>query len=359
MKERVVFSSMGLKTTRSMAKNFLLSLGYDTQNKMAHLTLEQRYKIEIHYALGNSFSAISGFIGKNKSVISREIKRNADQRSGVYKADLADRKAKERHRYKPKRQDLDAEVEVNILYYLCMDYSPEQIVGRAKIEGKKMVSVERIYQYIWTNKRKGGRLYKYLRSKGKKYVNRGFKNGQRGIISNRVDIDQRLPMVEEKKRFGDLEIDLVIGKGHKGALLTINNRATGILFMDKVESKNARVVEAKAIKLLQDWKPWIKTITSDNGKEFTNHTAIANELHIDFFFAKPYHSWERGANENLNGLVRQYFPKDREFMTITKKEISEVINTLNNRPRKRFGYQTPNEILSQKINTNHSVAFIT
>ena len=350
---------MGLKTTRSMVKNFLLSLGCNTQNKMAHLTSEQRYKIELYHALGKSFSEIGDYIGKDKSVILREIKRNADQRSGVYKADLADRKAGIRHKCKQKRKDLDAEVEVDILYYLNIDYSPEQIAGRSELEGRVMVSVERIYQYIWADKRAGGILYKHLRSSGKKYVKRGLKNGKRGVIPNRVDIEQRPDIVQKKERFGDLEIDLVIGKGHKGALLTINDRATGTLFMDKVESKEAHVVEAKTIELLQDWKPWIKTMTSDNGKEFTNHTAIANELDIDFFFAKPYHSWERGANENLNGLVRQYFPKEREFTNITKEEINEVVTLLNNRPRKRFGYQTPNEILNQKINTTVSVAFIT
>lgn len=325
---------------------------------MAHLTLEQRYKIETYYSLGKSLSEIGEYIGKGKSVISREIKRNKDQRGGVYKADLADRKAKIRHKQKSKRMDLNAEVEATILYYLSMDYSPEQMVGRAKIEGKKLVSVERVYQYIWADKRKGGTLYSYLRSKGKKYVKRGLKNGKRGVIPNRVDIDERPDLVQKKERFGDLEIDLIIGKGHKGALLTINDRATGFLFMDKVESKEAHVVEAKAIELLQDWKPWINTITSDNGKEFTNHAAIADKLQIDFFFAKPYHSWERGANENLNGLVRQYFPKEREFITIKTNEINQVVNILNNRPRKRFGYQTPNEILNQKINIIDRVAFI-
>jgi IS30 family transposase len=291
----MVFSPIGLKTIRSMAKNFLLSLGYNTQDKMAHLTLEQRYKIEAYDILGKSFSEIGEFIGKDKSVISREIKRNANQRNGVYKADLADRKAKVRHKCKQKRRDLDAEVEINILYYLGMDYSPEQIVGRSRLEGRMMVSVERIYQYIWADKRASGTLYKYLRSRGKKYVKRGLKNGKRGVIPNRVDIDQRPDIVQKKERFGDLEIDLVIGKGHKGALLTINDRATGTLFMDKIASKEARVVEAKAIELLQGWKPWVKTITSDNGKEFTNHTAIADELDIDFFFVKPYHSWERAG----------------------------------------------------------------
>ena len=115
--------------------------------------------------------------------------------------------------------------------------------------------------------------------------------------------------MEKKNRLGDLEIDLVIGKDHKGALLTINDRASGVLFMDKVESKEALLIQQKTIELLQDWKPLIKTITSDNGKEFANHQSIAEVLEIDYYFAKPYHSWERGANENLNGLIRQYFPK--------------------------------------------------
>ena len=154
---------------------------------------------------------------------------------------------------------------------------------------------------------------------------------KRGLLVDRTDIDQRPAIVEEKNRIGDLEIDLVIGKNHKGALITINDRATGILYMDKVESKEARVIQAKTIELLQDWKPILKTITSDNGKKFANHKAIAHELEIDFYFAKPYDSWERGANENLNGLIRQYFPEKTDFRLIEKSETELVINILNNR----------------------------
>jgi IS30 family transposase len=347
------------KVTLAAAKNFILSLGYDTQNiKMAHLTLNQRYKIELYHSMDRKLSDIAEYVGKGKSVIFREIKRNSDERSGVYKAELAQKKTEIRHKNKAKRTDFDAEIEANILYYLSMDFSPEQIVGRSEKEGKKMVSIERIYQYVWSDKKKGGRLYKYLRTKGKKYVKRACSKGMRGRIVDRVDIDQRPPEVEEKDRFGDLEIDLVIGKGHKGALLTINDRATGVLFMDKVASKEAKVIEEAAIGLLADWKPLLKTITSDNGKEFANHKVIAEKLEIDFYFAKPYHSWERGANENLNGLVRQYFPKEMALNDITKEQIKHAVDTLNNRPRKRFGYKTPNEILAQKMDNLNSVAFI-
>lgn len=325
---------------------------------MAHLTLEQRYKIEVYRNAGISISEIAELVDKDKSVISREIKRNSDQRSGVYKAVLADKKALNRHKVKIKKCTLTSEVEANILFYLKQDYSPEQIVGRAKIDKRAMVSKERIYQYIWENKRKGGLLYKHLRTKGKKYKKRGHLKDKRGLIIGRVDISERPKIVEKKSRLGDLEIDLVIGKNHKGALLTINDRASGILFMGKVESKEASAIQQKTIELLKDWKPIIKTITSDNGKEFANHRAIAEDLDIDYYFAKPYHSWERGANENLNGLIRQYFPKKSNFENIEEQQIKTVVNTLNNRPRKRFGYKTPNEIFAEKINKLNTVAFI-
>jgi IS30 family transposase len=281
---------------------------------MAHLTLEQRHKIEAYRNMGISISEIAQFVGKDKSVISREIKRNSDQRSGCYKALLADKKSMNRHKTKLKKHALTAEVEASIVFYITKDYSPEQIVGRAKIDKIAMVSTERIHQYIWEDKRRGGVLFKHLRSKGKKYK-------KRGQIVGRVDICERPAIVEKKSRLGDLEIDLVIGKDHKGALLTINDRASGMLFMDKVESKESSVVAQKTIELLQDWKPLIKTITSDNGKEFANHQAIAEVLEIDYYFAKPYHSWERGANENLNGLIRQYFPKKSNFEKITQKGV--------------------------------------
>ena len=325
---------------------------------MAHLTLEQRYKIEAYRNAGSCISEIAQFVNKDKSVISREIKRNSDQRSGSYKAVLADKKAANRHKLKFKKRTLTPTVEAKILYYLNKDYSPEQIVGRAEIDHVEMVSTERIYQYIWEDKRRGGLLFKHLRTKGKKYKKRGHLKDKRGLIVGRVDICERPAIVERKCRLGDFEIDLVIGKDYKGALLTINDRASGILFMGKVESKEAILIQQKTIELLQDWKPIIKTITSDNGKEFANHQTIAETLEIDYYFAKPYHSWERGANENLNGLIRQYFPKKSNFGNITQQEIETVINTLNNRPRKRFGYKTPNEIFAEKLNKSDPVAFM-
>ncbi|MEO1185703.1 MAG: IS30 family transposase [Cyanobacteria bacterium J06636_27] len=326
---------------------------------MAQLTLEQRYEIAALLKTGSSLTKIASQIGKHKSTISREIRRNADGRSGAYRAELAQRKTQRRHKEKQKKITLCAEIEARILDYLTQEYSPEQIKGRCKREGKAMVSTERIYQYIWEDKKRGGILYTYLRNKGKKYAKRGQTKGSRGQIPNRISIEQRPEVVELKERFGDLEIDLVIGKGHQQALLTINDRATGLLFMDKVPNKKAEEIEAKTIELLQDWKPLIWTITSDNGKEFARHQTISEQLNIDFFFAQPYHSWQRGANENLNGLVRQYFPKNMDFKSINQAQIKQVVNTLNNRPRKRFDFLSPNEMVKLKIDQHKDVAFIT
>lgn len=164
-----------------------------------------------------------------------------------------------------------------------------------------------------------------------------------------MSIEERPEEVDAKERIGDLEIDTIIGKDRKGAILTINDRVTGNVKIRKLAGKNAQRLAEATVESLSDWKPFLKTITSDNGKEFASHRFIAEELGIDFYFAHPYHSWERGANENLNGLIRQYIPKKADFDTISEEYIAFVENELNNRPRKRFGYQTPKEKLKEKF----------
>lgn len=326
---------------------------------MSHLTQEQRYKIDVLRQEKYSQTAIAKLINKDKSVVCRELQRNSDKRSGVYKSELAIRKCEQRHLLKQKKIYFTETVKSYVNNYLNEDYSPEQIAGVAKKENIMCVSHERIYQYIWQDKRQGGKLYEGLRTQGKRYRKRGSAKDKRGMILGRIGIENRPLEVEKKERFGDLEIDLVIGKDHKGALLTINDRATGMVKIAKVESKESAGIEKACIETLKDWQPFLYTITSDNGKEFANHKNIATELNINYYFANPYHSWERGANENLNGLIRQYFPKKSEFANITNEEIKNVEIKLNNRPRKRFGYQTPNDVYLQKNQLLDKVAFIT
>jgi IS30 family transposase len=325
---------------------------------MKHLTEAQRYTIEVMLKQGYKQTLIADAIGKNKSTISLEISRNCDKRSGIYKASLAQRKCNDRHIAKSKKIHFTASVQTRVEEFIKDDYSPEQIVGFCKINGEECVSAERIYQHIWNDKRQKGKLHLHLRTQGKRYRKRGSSKDRRGIIKNRIDIDQRPPIVEQRERLGDLEIDTIIGKNHQGAIVTINDRASGMLKMKKLESKDAEQLAIETIALLQEWKPFLHTITSDNGKEFAAHQTISEALGVAFYFAHPYHSWERGSNENLNGLVRQYIPKKTDFSTITDEFVKEVETKLNNRPRKRHNFETPNEVFNNLI-INTKVAFMT
>ena len=234
---------------------------------------------------------IARAISKDKSVISRGLKRNSDKRSGVYKADLANRKHKKRQKEKHKYRKFTFEMQTNVEILLKEDYSPEQVVGVLSNSGESVVSIERIYQHIWLDKAKGGTLYLCLRRQGRKYRKRGSVKDSRGIIKNRISIDKRPSVVDKKERFGDLEVDLIMGEHHQQAILTINDRASGMLKMTKVESKQAKTVTKAINELLEDWIPYINTITADNGKEFAGHQIVAEALNIDFYFAHPYHSW--------------------------------------------------------------------
>jgi len=325
---------------------------------MGHLTAEERIKIECLYNSGVKQNRIAELLTRDKSVISREISRNSDKRNGSYKASLADRKSKKRQKEKLKHISYTNEVKSNVKELITLDYSPEQVSNTLKKQGKNSVSHERIYQSIWEDKKNGGSLYLHLRNNGRKYRKRGGQKDNRGIIKNRVSIDNRPSLVEKRERFGDLEVDLIIGKNHKQAILTINDRASGMLKMMKVESKEATVVTAAINNALEDWKPYIYTITADNGKEFAGHETVAEALDIDYYFAQPYHPWERGSNENLNGLIRQYFKKGSDFINVTESEIKEVENKLNNRPRKRFKYESPIFVMNQLL-FNLKVAFVT
>ena len=316
---------------------------------MSHLTKAQRYTIEVLLSHGGSQKSIAAYLEKSPSVISREIHRNCDFRSGLYSSDLAQRKYDTRISTKPKRVVFNLNMKQYVDEKLAQKLSPEQIKGEAQKDGVACISHESIYQYIWQNKKEGGQLHKHLRTEGKRYRHRGASKDRRGIILGRIDITQRPAVVDQRERFGDLEIDTIIGKDHKGAIVTINDRATGILRMRKLKSKDADELADKVCETLQPWKDTLKTITSDNGKEFASHQKIADTLGINFYFAKPYHSWERGSNENLNGLIRQFIPKKTNFEFITDQDIQSIEDQLNNRPRKRFNFNSPNEFYNQKI----------
>jgi IS30 family transposase len=306
---------------------------------------------------GFSKTVIAEAIGKHKSVISRELERNCDHRTGKYNPDLAQRKYEQRKKEKPKFIHFTDDIKRFVTGELENDLSPEQIAGRAKLEGRPCVSPESIYQFVWENKKQGGKLYTHLRNRGKRYRRRGSAKDSRGILKNRTGIKERPQIVEQKIRFGDLEIDTVIGKNHKSALLTVTDRVSLMEWIVKLSGKNAQELQQKATEILLPYKEFLHTITSDNGKEFAQHEQISQNLEIDFFFAEPYKSWQRGCNENANRLIRQYFPKGTDFDTADNDQIEYVQNKLNNRPRKKLGFLTPNEVLSLNLQ-KQKVAFV-
>ena len=309
---------------------------------MSHVTEGQRYAIESMLKQGYTQKEISIVIEKDKSVVSREIKRNKDQRNGIYGADLAQRKYETRKQDKPKAIRFTEKVKKHVESKLCKKWSPEQISSTMTKECGHTVSHERIYQHIIEDKKKGGKLYKNLRRR-KKYKNRIGDMDNRGKIKNQKSIKERPVEVEEKTRVGDFEVDLVMGANHKGALVTINDRKSGYAKIKLVKSKDSKKVAKAIIQALMPYKNHLHTITSDNGKEFSEHQYISEKLGIEFYFAEPYSSWQRGANENLNGLIRQYFPKKTSFEEMSWREIKKVENELNKRPRKRLNYKTPKE----------------
>ena len=309
---------------------------------MSHITLAQRYTIEVMLQRGYKQIDISRAIGKDKSVVSREIKRNCDKRSSNYRSELAQKKYSQRQENKPKRIKFTEEVQNYVEQKLKEKWSPEQISKTIIEGGLEMVSHERIYQHIIQDKKKKGMLWTNLRRK-KKYRKRCVTEDRRGKLAYTKNIKHRPPEVDQRSRYGDYEVDLILGANHKGAILTLNDRKTGVVKMRLLKSKNAKMVSKQIVKALKGERGKIHTITSDNGKKFSEHEYISKRLGIEFYFADPYSSWQRGSNENLNGLVRQYFPKKTNFEKLSWRDIKYVENQLNNRPRKRYGFKTPKE----------------
>ena len=226
-----------------------------------------------------------------------------------------------------------------------LDWSPEQISGRLKAEHDMQVSHEWIYQHILADKLTGGTLHKHLRCQKKRRKRYGSYD-RRGKLPNRVSIDARPEIVDQRERLGDWEIDTIIAKGQQNALLSLTERKSRLALLRKISRRTAQAVKLASLHLLDPLDRPVHTITADNGKEFAHHELIAQHLQADFYFAHPYAAWERGANENMNGLVRQYFPKDTDFASVSDEEVDLVIQKLNMRPRKSLDFKTPFEVFS-------------
>ena len=282
---------------------------------MKHLTKEQRYQIKAYLDCKKTKTFIANALNVHKSTICREIKRNS-RKNGSYNPDFANELAEERKERFTYNRKFTPAVEKFVLEKLVNEqWSPEQIVGYCRANNIDMVSHERIYIYLRKDKLAGGCLYKHLWHK-LKHRKRPL-SGKQNDIKDKVSIDFRSDIINNKERFGDWEIDLIVGENNKGAILTLTERTTVFVLMKKLPlGKNAQALAEVVIDMLLPYKEFVHSITSDNGKEFAEHKKISEKLNSEFFFAHPYSSWERGIIEYTNKLIRQYIPKNQTLITI-------------------------------------------
>jgi transposase, IS30 family len=311
-----------------------------------HLTYEQRCQL---YALKQrkiSQSQIALDLGVSQSTISRELSRNSGKRG--YRIKQASALALKRGLARAGVATVMTPLLLARARTLLVEHqwSPQQICGKLLREDGTRVSHESLYRHIWKDKKQGGMLYTHLRQRGKKRNKRGAAKAGRGLIPNRVDISERPAIVDAKTRVGDWELDSIIGAKHQGAITSMVERKTKLTRLVLVDGARAKATEEAIIARLEPLKQHVLTLTSDNGKEFASHSRVSEILDAPFYFCTPYHSWERGLNENTNGLVRQYFPKGMDFSTLTQADVQRVEDLLNNRPRKTLNYHSPNEVFA-------------
>lgn len=304
------------------------------------LTQEERYQIQALMKAGHNQTKIASVLGRDKSTISRELKRNRGQRG--YRPKQAQEQAI-RRRQKVHRGKISPAHWERVEALVRQDWSPEQVSGWLAREEGITISHEWIYLYVYTDKNQGGDLYKHLRCQKPRRKRYGSYD-RRGQIKGRVCIDERPAVVERRSRIGDWEADTVIGKPGGAVLVTLAERKTRQSILALSPDKSAKAVKKAILGALQPHAAHVHTITYDNGKEFAHHNEIADTLDARGYFAHPYHSWERGLNENMNGLIRQYLPKGKSFDSLTQDYIQLIMDKLNNRPRKCLGYKTPNQV---------------
>lgn len=305
------------------------------------LTQQERYQIHALKISGFSLKRIATELNRHISTISRELKRNSSNEG--YQPDKAHELALVRQRGKP-RPRIAPLAKALVRHKLKQDWSPEQVSLWLKKNKAVRASHTWIYQYVAANKHSGGELYRHLRCQKRRRKRYGSQD-RRGQIRNRVSIDERPAVVTKRSRIGDWEIDTIIGARHSGALLSLTERKARQILLAKLPDSSADETVYATLGLLAELKEQVHTITADNGKEFSGHEDIARVLEAKFYFAHPYSPWERGTNENANGLIRQYFPKGRDFRGITQAELDHAMERLNNRPRKCLGMRTPHEVL--------------
>lgn len=314
----------------------------DVVVKYRQLSTEERYQIAAMRGQYIRMAEIARQLGRHRSTIYREVRRNRCVHDEGYRAKHSVWKASGRKRRSRRKKHFGKEAFGPIEVMLRREQSPEQIVGRRRMEGLKVMSHETIYRWIWADKRSGGFLWKHLRGARKQRRKRYSSYDSRGRLAGKKMINTRPAVVEARSRIGDWEIDTVHGTG-KACVVTVVERQTGIVRIGKLNRATKDQTLRRTVSILWDERDRVKTITADNGCEFHSYKDLETILDAQVYFATPHHAWERGTNENTNGLIRQYLPKGRNLSSVTQRQCDGIAEKLNNRPRKRLGFKTPNE----------------
>ncbi len=309
----------------------------------AQITLEERYAINVMRRHRYSIRAIARELGRAPSTISRELRRNL-RPTGRYVPGIAHSYAVARRRRSRRNARIGPETWEVVDRYLRMDWSPEQVSGFLRTEGMLSISHETIYIHVWADRRAGGDLWRHLRQANKRCRKRYRSRDWRGRLAGKRHISERPAQIEERREVGHWEIDTVMGTEHgRNSVVTMVERATGYLLMGKLARHCAAEATARCIELIERQAGLVVTITADNGSEFHSYKEIEAATGAEFYFATPHHAWERGTNENTNGLIRQYLPKRTSLAQVTQTDCDAIAAKLNSRPRKRLGYKTPEE----------------
>jgi len=310
----------------------------------AQITRQERYAISAWRQCGLSVRAIAGRLSRSPSSISRELARNRTNHDGYYRPDKADSYCMARRRRSRRTTRFSAEEWDLVDYLVRLDWSPEQVAGWLALHDVMRISHETIYLRVWHDKQCGGDLWTHLRQATKKRRKRNGRRDSRGRLAGKRHISERPPEVEDRTVTGHWEGDTILGDSHgTHSALTMVERVTGYLLMGKLERHCAADAAARTIELIKRQRGRFKTITTDNGSEFHSYKAVEEATGVPYYFATPHHSWERGTNENTNGLIRQYLPKRKSMAKVTQAELEVIAAKLNSRPRKRLGFRTPEE----------------
>jgi transposase, IS30 family len=309
------------------------------------ITSAERYRLSALRRQGFGNPQIARALGRHRSTIWREVRRNAHPTDGRYKVEKAIERASGRRRRARSHPRFRPGQLQRVWRLLRQRWSPEQIAGYLGSSGSLAISHETIYRHIWRDLRHGGELHRYLRCAMKKRRKRYGTYERRGRLAGKRMIEQRPPAVQQRQDTGHWEIDTVLGKGSRHCIVSLVERKSGYLQIGKLKARTKEQTSARTIALIRRLPRQFQTITADNGTEFHGYADIEHATGVPFYFANPHHAWERGTNENTNGLIRQYLPKHSDMARLTQRGCDAIARALNSRPRKRHGYRNPEQIL--------------